>query len=428
MVENGVSLSVETIAHALVNIYKGNVDINHEIEEHLYQETSKIFHDAIAEGYANAVEEEIPLPDNEFREAILHSSDVFSAFRTHKMQNDIAAQLLNSKGQLKPFNQFVKDVSPYIEHRNRAWLQTEYNTAVIRAQNAAEWKMFEKDKDVYPNLEWIESTSTHPGEDHRIFWGTIRPVNDPFWDEHRPGDRWNCKCELRQSDSDVTAVPMSDGKSDPARGLESNPGKDKELFSQKHPYYPQSCMSCPFAGNKLAALFMDLKGKKNCHACTKVSALKLKVVARKKEYNAFGKEHKKDYFNKKNGGYLVTDKSRIKQAQSSRQEATVYNKEREMCLVFAKAGFAMRHRYTQYGNLTFDVFCNEKQADLKRTSSHNNIHKYASHAVKKQGAKIVLFQFDKFTPRIKSELRKLSREGIHGYYFITNKEETIHSF
>lgn len=270
MVENGVSLSVETIAHALVNIYKGNVDINHEVEEHLYQETSKIFHDAIAEGYANAVENDVPLPDDEYRDAISHSTDVFSAFRVHTMQQEIAAQMIDSEGQLKPFNKFVKDVSPYIEHKNRAWLQTEYNTAVIRAQNAAEWKMFEKEKDVYPNLEWIESTSTHPGEDHRIFWGTIRPVNDPFWDEHRPGDRWNCKCELRQSDSDVTAAPMSDGKSDPAGGLESNPGKDKELFSQKHPYYPQSCMSCPFAGNKLAALFMDLRGKKNCHACTKV--------------------------------------------------------------------------------------------------------------------------------------------------------------
>ena len=279
MVENGVSFSVESIAHALVNIYKGKMDIDHEIEGNLFQESRRIFQEAIAEGYANAVEEDVPLPEDDFREAILHSSDVFSAFRTHKMQNDIAAQLLNSEGQLKPFNQFVKDVSPYIEHRNRAWLQTEYNTAVIRAQNAAEWKMFEHEREVYPNLEWVESISAHPGEDHRIFWGTIRPVDDPFWSEHRPGDRWNCKCELRQTDKDTTSTPVSDGKSDPARGLENNPGKSKELFSQTHPYYPQNCMSCPFAGNKLAALFMDLRSKKNCHACTNIK----KHITTKKE-------------------------------------------------------------------------------------------------------------------------------------------------
>jgi hypothetical protein len=270
LTEGGVQFSVESIAHALVNIYKGEMDIDHEVEEHLFQEASKIFRDAIDEGYANAAENNAPLPENAFRDAILHSADVFSAFRTHRMQKDIAAQLLDSKGQLKPFSKFVKDVSPYIEHRNRAWLQTEYDTAVIRAQNAAEWKMFEQEKDVYPNLEWIQSTSPDPGADHMIFWGTIRPVDDAFWNEHRPGDRWNCKCELRQTDKNATAVPESDGKSDAARGLETNPAKAEELFSQKHPYYPHDCMSCPFAGNKLMALAMDLAGRKNCHACKKV--------------------------------------------------------------------------------------------------------------------------------------------------------------
>ena len=270
LTEGGVQFSVESIAHALVNIYKGEMDIDHEVEEHLFQEASKIFRDAIDEGYANAAENNAPLPENAFRDAILHSADVFSAFRTHRMQKDIAAQLLDSKGQLKPFSKFVKDVSPYIEHRNRAWLQTEYDTAVIRAQNAAEWKMFEQEKDVYPNLEWIQSTSPNPGADHMIYWGTIRPVDDAFWNDHRPGDRWNCKCELRQTDKGTTAVPESDGKSDPARGLETNPAKAEELFSQKHPYYPHDCMSCPFAGNKLMALAMDLAGRKNCHACKKV--------------------------------------------------------------------------------------------------------------------------------------------------------------
>lgn len=271
MVESDVSLSVEGIARALVNIYKGNVDIDHEVEENLFHETRQIFNEAITEGYANAAEKDVPLPNDTFNNSFQNSADVFSAFRVHRMQQDIAAQMIGDDGQLKPFSKFVKDVSPYIEHRNRAWLRTEYNTAILRAQNAAEWKMFEAEKDVYPNLEWIESTSPNPGADHRVFWGTVRPVDDPFWNEHKPGDRWNCKCELQQSDSNVTATPTSDGKSDPARGLESNPAKSEELFSDKHPYYPKNCVSCPFAGNKLMALAMDLAGRKNCNRCGKVS-------------------------------------------------------------------------------------------------------------------------------------------------------------
>ena len=294
MVEGDVSLSVEGIARALVNIYKGNVDIDHEVEENLFQETRQIFNEAITEGYANATEKDIPLPNDTFNNSFQNSADVFSAFRVHRMQQDIAAQMIGDDGQLKPFSKFVKDVSPYIEHRNRAWLRTEYNTAILRAQNAAEWKMFEAEKDVYPNLEWIESTSPNPGADHRVFWGTVRPVDDPFWNEHKPGDRWNCKCELQQSDSNVTATPTSDGKSDPARGLESNPAKSEELFSDKHPYYPKSCVSCPFAGNKLMALAMDLAGRKNCNRCGKVS----KSVERSRRN--IEKRAQKESFSKKN--------------------------------------------------------------------------------------------------------------------------------
>ena len=271
LMENGATISVEAIAQALLNIYRENVDIDHDIEEHLFRETKRIFDEAIAEGYADASERKVPLPDEAFRDAFLHSADVFSAFRVHKMQRDIAAQMIDENGQLKPFRKFVKDVSPYIEHRNRAWLQTEYNTAILRAQNAAEWKQFQNEKDVYPNLEWIPSTSPNPGADHRVFWGTVLPVDDPFWDEHKPGDRWNCKCELRQTDKQSTPAPVSDGRSDPAPGLESNPAKAEEVFSDNHPYYPDNCLTCPFAGNKLMALAHDLAQGKHCNRCGRVN-------------------------------------------------------------------------------------------------------------------------------------------------------------
>ncbi|MCB6967339.1 phage head morphogenesis protein, partial [Phocaeicola dorei] len=79
------------------------------------------------------------------------------------------------------------------------------DTAVIRAHQAADWRQFEREKDVLPNLKWMPSTSIHPGADHRIFWGTIRPIDDPFWNEHKPGDRWNCKCTLSSTDEAPTA-------------------------------------------------------------------------------------------------------------------------------------------------------------------------------------------------------------------------------
>ena len=226
--------------------------------------------EAAAQGVAAAVEGGAPLPDGAFREALMHSADVFAAFRTHRMQNDIAARLTDGGGKLKSFAQFARDVQPYISHRNRAWLRTEYDTAVRRAQLASDWRRFEAERDVLPNLRWKESVSPHPGADHKVFWGTVRPIDDPFWTRHRPGDRWNCKCSLEATDDPPTAVPDSSPADNPAPGLENNPGKDGAIFSDRHPYFPGGCSVCPFAKNRLRALLADLADRKDCMECAKV--------------------------------------------------------------------------------------------------------------------------------------------------------------
>lgn len=240
-----------------------------EVESNLFNETVRIFNGAVALGFADAVQAGAPIPDTEFQKALAENVEVFSAFRTHRMQNDIARLMTDERGVLKSFSRFARDVQPYVSHRNRAWLRTEYSTAVLRAAQASEWKQFEAEKDVLPNLRWVPSTSPDPGADHRVFWNTVRPIGDRFWSQHRPGDRWNCKCGLEPTDEPATAVPSASGKRDePSPGLENNPGKDGKIFSRKHPYFPKSCAACPFNSQpKLFALFADLTDRKDCEKC-----------------------------------------------------------------------------------------------------------------------------------------------------------------
>ena len=179
-------------------------------------------------------------PDYDFYRKLQTNNAVFAAFKVHRMQNDMAALLLDSNGILKPFEQWAREAMPIADHQVYQWLQTEYDTAVIRAHQAADWKQFEREKDILPNLKWMPSTSLHPGADHRLFWGTIRPIEDAFWNEHRPGDRWNCKCSLSSTDEEPTQLPESDPASKPQAGLENNPGKDAKLFSDKHPYQSEA--------------------------------------------------------------------------------------------------------------------------------------------------------------------------------------------
>ena len=204
-----------------------------DIEINLFNEICDRINEAARKGFdeSGAVD-----PDDDFRAAILRNNEVFVAFKVHRMQNDMAKLLLDSNGNLKPFEQWRKEVMPIASHQVGQWLRTEYNTAVLRAHQAADWQQFEREKDVLPNLRWMPSTSVNPGKDHMVFWGTVRPIDDPFWNEHRPGDRWNCKCDLSSTDDPVTEIPDFTRKDNPHPGLDNNPGKDGKLFSDTHPY------------------------------------------------------------------------------------------------------------------------------------------------------------------------------------------------
>lgn len=185
-----------------------------------------------------------------------------------------AARLLNPDGTLKPFRQWADDVKSISSHYVGAWLRTEYDTALIRAHNAADWQQFIRDADVMPNLRWMPTTSPMPESSHRAFWERklTLPVSDPFWDEHHPGDRWNCKCSLQQTDDPPTPELKAEFAGEATQpGLTNNPGKDGHTFSQDHPYFPKSCASCGFykkasIKNRLLPAFLNIRAK-DCYDC-----------------------------------------------------------------------------------------------------------------------------------------------------------------
>ena len=219
--------------------------------------------------------------DRGFLHAIRHSNQVFAAFKVHQMGRDMAAKLIDADGNLKPFDRWVRDVSSITRHHVGSWLQTEYDTAVLRAHAAADWQEFLRNKDIMPNLRWMPTTSPEPEGSHARYWRMklTLPIDDPFWNEHHPGDRWNCKCSLEATDEPVNR-PDDLEETKPQRGLENNPGKDGHIFNDTHPYFPKGCNSCPFNKgfkNKFRTAFGN--EKKHCLACSKSN----NVVAKAKE-------------------------------------------------------------------------------------------------------------------------------------------------
>ena len=230
-----VVFSPEALAKGLEAIYKG-LNVRDEIEDHIFRETLRLFNEAASKGISESKWPDVP---DEFINQLRTNNAIWSAFRVHRMQNDIASKLIDENGQLKKFDRWVEDIKGMTNHYVGPWLRTEYNTAVIRAHQAADWKHFEAEADVFQNVRWMPTTSPDQDPLHRQYWEKklTLPINHPFWEKHRPGDRWNCKCTLQQTDEPVNDEVIKDFYPVPQEpGLDNNPGKDGKLFSNTHPY------------------------------------------------------------------------------------------------------------------------------------------------------------------------------------------------
>ena len=143
------------------------------------------------------------------------------------------------------------------------------------------------------------------------------------------------------------------------------------------------------------------------------------------EYNSYGDEWEKAYFDKDSDGYLAVEKQRIEQGNINKQEKEKYNKEYNMCLRLAKNGYKVE--YLKMTDGSFDIYLNNISADLKKTGSHNDILSYAQKATRKQGAEIVVFEFEFMNSKIHEELNKLKMIGIKVKYF-TSEDKIVIDF
>ena len=245
------------LEQALRDLYDKKVDPRREPDPALYGGFLRTYNHAVKQ---SVYKEEQRTLARQFK----NNNEVFSAFRAHRMSRDMAAQMIDKEGNLKSFDQFRKDVEPIADHHVRQWLRTEYDMALSRAHLASEWETYEADRDIMPNLRWVESTAVTPDVVHSSFWGMVRPVDDAFWAAHHPGDHWGCQCSLEQTDDPVT--PISDEvirkAPPPSPGLEENPGKTKRIFSDNSPYFPGSCETCPFRH-----LLKEPRTEKDCYSC-----------------------------------------------------------------------------------------------------------------------------------------------------------------
>lgn len=230
-------------------IYNGKITTK-TLPVALYKALADHLKEAIYDGYGatySSLTKKNPPPgfgkkDLELMAEMRTNIYLFSAAKTYQQVRSMSDALIKN-GTIVPFKEFREKADQTYALYNKAWLQTEYDTAIGQAQAARKWVEIEQNADILPLLEYSAVLDKRTSEICRPLDGIVAPVGDPIWKKIAPLNHFNCRCML---------LPLSEGRKTPeavkkkkveeTEGLmetlfKNNPGQTGYVFTKDHPYF-----------------------------------------------------------------------------------------------------------------------------------------------------------------------------------------------
>lgn len=123
----------------------------------------------------------------------------------------------------KGFDEFKRSVKLKDIELPEYRLKTIFQTNVQQAYSHGRWLEQQRNKQDKPYLRYVAVLDSKTREAHEKLHGTVRHIDDPFWQSHSPPLAFNCRCktvalseeEAREygitSDDDLPDVQVADG-------------------------------------------------------------------------------------------------------------------------------------------------------------------------------------------------------------------------
>ena len=167
----------------------------------------------------------------------------FSAAKQYQQVRTMS-RFIDDRGVKSTFKEFRALAGQVFEDYNKAYLRTEWVTAIGQSQMAKEWVEADQKKDIIPYLEYRTQRDARVRDEHAILDGITLPVEHPFWRLNMPKNGWNCRCfTVSHEQAKVTDLSkrdlseLSDETKFP-KVFRMNPGIDGLIFNPKfHPYF-----------------------------------------------------------------------------------------------------------------------------------------------------------------------------------------------
>lgn len=206
----------------------------------VYKKTSKKLKEAVKKGFGTSeLAVEFGTPDYIMLADLTENIYMFSGAKTYQTVRSMTS-LLKDEKLASSYSAFKKEAMKIFDNFNQDYLEAEYNTAIASSQSAAEWQRIVANKDILPLLQYQTAGDMRVRPTHAELDNIVRPVEDGFWDNYYPPNGWNCRCttiQLSKGEEKLTDMRGFKKPEDVPEEFMMNSGKDKIIFSPKHPYF-----------------------------------------------------------------------------------------------------------------------------------------------------------------------------------------------
>ena len=207
-------------------------DNNNPVHKQAALETANLLRKSVIDGYGKDYNK-IAYNSSDYKmlENLERNTFKFSAAKNYA-ELKAFNKALKDGDKIRSFNDFKKDCETIDKVYNTSWLQTEYDTAISSAQNAARWTEFDKNA----MLKYQTAGDDRVRDDHADLDKICQPKESDFWDTYYPPNGWNCRCEaIEISDGTETSL---EGKSLPEipSMFSTNLAKEGLIFPIKSDY------------------------------------------------------------------------------------------------------------------------------------------------------------------------------------------------
>lgn len=221
----------------LNGIWQGDIT-KYNLPRNIYAKTGEHLEKAVNDGYKQgSLNIDFMATDELMVADLTENIYIFSGAKTYQQVRHIS-NLLKDDTLKSSYYKFKEAAMPLFDEYNGNYLAAEYNTSIASSRAAAEWQRIEADADVLPTLTYQTVGDARVRPTHAALDNISRPVSDKFWNDYYPPNGWNCRCIVEQNSSgDKTDLRGWIKPDDVPPEFMMNSGKDRIVFSNKHPYF-----------------------------------------------------------------------------------------------------------------------------------------------------------------------------------------------